>query len=65
MAPVFAIVVIKAQAAHEAMTTGRRYSGTEALAARIIDHVAPEDGVQAKAIEIASMPATPTEHDTL
>lgn len=38
------------QTAHEAMTTGRRYSGPEALAERIVDAVAPEDDVLPHAV---------------
>jgi Delta3-Delta2-enoyl-CoA isomerase len=41
------------QTAHEAMTTGRRYGGTEALAAGIVDAVAGEDEVVSTAIEMA------------
>jgi len=39
--------------AHEAMTTGRRYGGTEALAAGIVDAVAHQDDVLATAVETA------------
>ncbi len=39
--------------AHEAMTTGRRYGGTDALAAGIVDAVAHEDDVLSTALEIA------------
>ncbi|MDP9093634.1 MAG: enoyl-CoA hydratase-related protein [Actinomycetota bacterium] len=39
--------------AHEAMTTGRRYGGTDALAADIVDAVAHEDDVLPAAIELA------------
>lgn len=39
--------------AHEAMTTGRRYGGTDALAAGIVDAVAHEDDVLSTAIEMA------------
>jgi enoyl-CoA hydratase/carnithine racemase len=39
--------------AHEAMTTGRRYGGTDALAAGIVDAVAHEDDVVSSAIELA------------
>jgi enoyl-CoA hydratase/carnithine racemase len=39
--------------AHEAMTTGKRYGGSEALAAGIVDAVAPEDQVLASALDIA------------
>jgi enoyl-CoA hydratase/carnithine racemase len=41
------------QTAHEAMVTGRRYGGDDALAAGIVDHVAPEDRVRASALELA------------
>ena len=40
------------RAAHEAMTTGRRYGGTDALAAEIVDAVADEGKVLATAVEI-------------
>jgi enoyl-CoA hydratase/carnithine racemase len=40
--------------AHEAMTTGRRYGGEEAVAAGIADHAAAEDEVVARAVEIAA-----------
>ncbi len=36
--------------AHEAMTTGRRYTGPEALAAGIVDEVAPLEEVLPRAI---------------
>jgi enoyl-CoA hydratase/carnithine racemase len=39
--------------AHEAMTTGRRYGGTDALDAGIADAVAHEDDVLSSAIELA------------
>ena len=39
--------------AHEAMTTGRRYTGPEALDAWIVDAVAPEGDVIAVAVERA------------
>ncbi len=39
--------------AHEAMTTGRRYGGTDALAEGIVDAVAHEDDVLSSAIELA------------
>ncbi|MEU8827483.1 enoyl-CoA hydratase-related protein [Streptomyces sp. NPDC048636] len=41
------------QVAHEAMTTGRRYGGHDALAAAIADRTADADGVREAAIEIA------------
>jgi len=41
------------QAAHEAMVTGRRYGGGDALAAGIVDRVADEDRVRASALELA------------
>jgi enoyl-CoA hydratase/carnithine racemase len=42
------------QAAHEAMTTGRRYGGAEALGAGIVDRAVPEDAVVPTALEIAT-----------
>jgi enoyl-CoA hydratase/carnithine racemase len=41
------------KAAHEAMTTGRRYGGTDALAAGIVDAIAHEDDVVSAAVELA------------
>jgi len=40
--------------AHAAMTTGRRYGGTDALAARIVDAVASENDVLKVALEMAA-----------
>lgn len=40
--------------AHAAMTTGRRYGGTDALEARIVDAVASEEDVLRTALEIAT-----------
>lgn len=40
-------------AAHEAMTTGKRYGGTAAAAAAIVDEAAPEEDVLPKALERA------------
>lgn len=42
------------QAAHEAMTTGRRYGGAEAVEAGIVDQAVAEDAVLSTAVEIAS-----------
>ncbi|WIM98820.1 enoyl-CoA hydratase-related protein [Actinoplanes oblitus] len=42
------------RAAHESMTTGRRYGGEEALAAGIVDHAVAEDAVLPTAVKIAS-----------
>lgn len=42
------------QVAHEAMVTGRRYGGTDALAAAIVDHAVAEDAVRATAIALAA-----------
>ena len=39
--------------AHEAMTTGRRYGGGDALAAGIVDAIAHEEDVLSTAIELA------------
>jgi len=41
------------KAAHEAMTTGRRYGGRDALASGIVDAVTHEDDVLSSAIEMA------------
>jgi enoyl-CoA hydratase/carnithine racemase len=45
---------LQPQVAHEAMTTGRRYGGTDALAASIVDVTAAEGDVLAVAIERAA-----------
>ena len=42
------------QAAHVAMTSGRRYGGSDALAAGLVDAVAPEDRVVADAVALAA-----------
>lgn len=42
------------QAAHEAMTTGRRYGGDEARAAGIVDHAVGEAEVLPRAVELAA-----------
>ncbi len=42
------------QAAHVAMTTGRRYGGAEAVDAGIVDQAVAEDAVRSAAVEIAS-----------
>jgi Delta3-Delta2-enoyl-CoA isomerase len=39
--------------AHEAMTTGKRYGGQDALAAGIVDAVAHEDDLLSSAVELA------------
>ncbi len=39
--------------AHEAMVTGRRYTGTDALAAGIVHELAAEDQVLPRAVEVA------------
>jgi enoyl-CoA hydratase/carnithine racemase len=41
------------QAAHEAMTTARRYAGPDALAAGIVDRAVDADAVRRTAVEIA------------
>jgi enoyl-CoA hydratase/carnithine racemase len=41
-------------AMHEAMTTGRRYGGSDALAAGIVDRAVGEDEVRPTALEIAA-----------
>lgn len=44
---------LASRTAHEAMTTGRRYGGAEALEAGIVDHAVGEDAVRTTALEIA------------
>jgi enoyl-CoA hydratase/carnithine racemase len=41
------------QAAHEAMTTARRYGGSDALTAGIVDRAVAEESVRATAVELA------------
>jgi enoyl-CoA hydratase/carnithine racemase len=45
------------QVAHEAMVTGRRYGGHDALATRIVDRAVDEQAVRTTAIEMASAQA--------
>ena len=45
---------LQPQVAHEVMTTGRRYGGSEALAAAIVDAAVAEDQVLAVALERAA-----------
>lgn len=45
------------QTAHEAMLTGRRYGGTDAEAAAIVDRAVAEDEVRTTAVEIAQSQA--------
>ncbi len=45
------------QNAHEAMTTARRYAGSDALAAAIVDRAVDDDAVRTTAIEIAQAQA--------
>lgn len=52
------------RAAHEAMTTGRRYTGPEAEAAALLDATAPRDAVVARAVEWAA-PLARTAGETL
>jgi enoyl-CoA hydratase/carnithine racemase len=42
------------QAAHEAMTTARRYGGSDALAAGIVDRAVGEEAVRPTAVELAA-----------
>ena len=42
------------QTAHAAMTTARRYGGSDALAAAIVDHAVAEDAVRSTAVELAA-----------
>jgi enoyl-CoA hydratase/carnithine racemase len=44
-------------AAHESMTTARRYGGPDAVAAAIVDHAVDEDAVRPTAVEIAAAQA--------
>jgi enoyl-CoA hydratase/carnithine racemase len=41
------------QTAHEAMVTARRYGGSDAAAAGIVDRTVAEDAVRSTAVEIA------------
>ncbi|GAA3230303.1 enoyl-CoA hydratase-related protein [Streptomyces sp. XM83C] len=45
------------QTAHEAMVTARRYGGTDAAAAGIVDRAVEEDAVRSTAVEIAQAQA--------
>jgi enoyl-CoA hydratase/carnithine racemase len=45
------------QTAHEAMTTARRYGGTDALAAAVVDRAVEEDRVCSTAVELAGAQA--------
>jgi enoyl-CoA hydratase/carnithine racemase len=45
---------LSASTAHEAMTTGRRYGGLDALAAGIVDEAVDESRVLPRAIELAA-----------
>jgi Delta3-Delta2-enoyl-CoA isomerase len=45
---------LSARTAHEAMTTGRRYGGLDALAAGIVDEAVDESRVLPRAIELAA-----------
>jgi Delta3-Delta2-enoyl-CoA isomerase len=61
---------LSGQTAHEALVTGRRYGGPDALAAGIVQQVVPEDQVVAQAVKIAANLAakdrrTLTEHKRL
>ncbi|HEV7722866.1 MAG TPA: enoyl-CoA hydratase/isomerase family protein [Iamia sp.] len=49
---------LPAVTAHEAMVTGRRYTGGEALAAGIVSALADEDGVVPEAVALAAPLAT-------
>lgn len=50
--------------AHEMMTTGRRYGGSDALAAGIVDEAVDEDQVVARAVELVA-PLAKNNPDTL
>ena len=45
------------QTAHEAMTTARRYGGSDALAAGIVDRAVDEDAVRSTAVDTAAAQA--------
>ena len=45
---------LPAQAAHEAITTGRRYGGPDARAAGIVEHALPEPELLPKALALAA-----------
>ena len=45
--------MVPSRTAHEAMVTGRRYTGPEALAAGIVQELAPEEQVLPRAVEAA------------
>lgn len=45
------------QAAHEAMTTGRRFGGLDAAAAAVVDRAVGEDAVRSTALELAQAQA--------
>jgi enoyl-CoA hydratase/carnithine racemase len=45
------------QVAHEAMVTGRRYGGTDALAAAVVDAAVDGDAVRATAVQLAAASA--------
>ncbi|MGY1740827.1 MULTISPECIES: enoyl-CoA hydratase/isomerase family protein [unclassified Blastococcus] len=45
------------QVAHEAMVTGRRYGGTEAAEAAVVDRAVPAEAVRATAVELAAAQA--------
>jgi Delta3-Delta2-enoyl-CoA isomerase len=47
-------VKLPGRTAHEALVTGRRYGGSDALAAGIVQQVAGEDEVLAEAVKIAA-----------
>lgn len=49
---------LRQPALHEAMTTGRRYGGSEAAAVGIVDEAAEESQVRARAIERAASQAS-------
>lgn len=45
--------LLPSRTAHEAMVTGRRYTGAEALAAGIVNELAADDAVLPRAVEVA------------
>ncbi|MFM7062038.1 MAG: enoyl-CoA hydratase/isomerase family protein [Actinomycetes bacterium] len=59
-APMFATVTARlpVAVAAEAMNTGRRYSGPDALAAGLVEHLAPEDELVDRAVALAEQVAS-------
>ena len=60
----FIVARLGPQVAHVAMTTGRRYGGTDAAAAAIVDLAVAEEAVLSAAMELAA-PLAGKASDTL